>query len=161
LVTVRDDLAVAVLVADCVPVLLADPVARVAASVHAGRKGLVAGVVDAALEEMVRRGAEPGRTLAAIGPAACGRCYEVPERMRDDVDAVLPGAGSTTSWGTAALDLPGAVRRRLVGSGVHVRDEGGCSIEEPRWFSHRATTSDAGRRPPGRMAGVVRLLPVG
>lgn len=163
LVAGRDDLAVAVLVADCVPVLLADPGARVVAAVHAGRQGLVAGVVGAALDEMVRQGAAPDRVVAAVGPAACGRCYEVPERMRDEVDAAVPGTASTTAWGTAALDLPGAVRRGLRAAGVQVRDVGGCTIEEPRWFSHRGATSAApdGRpRRPGRMAGVVRLLPL-
>src|SRR5690606_28727239 len=139
-----------------------DPQARVVATAHAGRRGLVAGVIDAVLGAMVRAGAEPGRTVAAVGPAACGRCYEVPLEMQREVDAVVPGTASTTSWGTPALDLPGAVGRRLAVAGVRVEHVGGCTIEDPQWFSHRASAAaaDGGPpRPPGRSAGVVRLLP--
>lgn len=162
LLSVRDDVGLAVLVADCVPVLLADTEAGVVATAHAGRRGLVAGVVDVVLAAMARYGAEPGRTVAAVGPAACGRCYEVPHRMQLEVEQAVPGAASTTSRGTPGLDLPGAVVRRLTAAGVAVTQVGGCTIEEPRWFSHRASVPAAspgpGRRV-GRMAGVVRLLP--
>ncbi|CAM5411999.1 Purine nucleoside phosphorylase OS=Streptomyces alboniger OX=132473 GN=pgeF PE=3 SV=1 [Streptomyces alboniger] len=73
-VTARKGLALAVLTADCTPVLLADPVAGVAAAVHAGRPGMVAGVVPAAVEAMVKLGADPSRLVARTGPAVCGRC---------------------------------------------------------------------------------------
>jgi len=65
---------VGVLVADCVPVLLADPVAGVVGAVHAGRRGLVAGVVQAALATMVAEGARVNRVRAAIGPAGWSWC---------------------------------------------------------------------------------------
>ncbi|GAA3106574.1 peptidoglycan editing factor PgeF [Streptomyces goshikiensis] len=84
-VTTRRGLALAVLTADCTPVLLADPVAGVAGAAHAGRPGLVAGVVPAVVEAMTGLGAEPGRIVARTGPAVCGRCYEVPAGMRDEV----------------------------------------------------------------------------
>lgn len=99
-VTTRRGLALAVLTADCTPVLLADPVAGVVAAAHAGRPGMVAGVVPAAVRAMTELGAEPGRIVARTGPAVCGRCYEVPEAMRADVAAVEPAAHSETSWGT-------------------------------------------------------------
>lgn len=104
-VTDRRGLALAVLTADCTPVLLADPVAGIAGAAHAGRPGLVAGVVPAVVEAMVKRGAEPARIIAYTGPAICGRCYEVPEGMRSDVAAVVPEARATTSWGTPAVDV--------------------------------------------------------
>jgi len=75
LVTARRGLALAVLTADCTPVLLADPVAGIAAAAHAGRPGMVAGVVPAAVEAMVKLGAEPARIVARTGPAVCGNCY--------------------------------------------------------------------------------------
>lgn len=170
-VTDRTDLALGVMVADCVPVLLADPVARVVAAVHAGRRGLVAGVVQAAVQAMVERGAQPSRTTAVVGPAACGRCYEVPAQMRDEVAAVVPGVASSTSWGTPALDLTAGVLHRLVEQGVTATAVGGCTIEQDRWFSHRAATAPwpegldvpgvapRAQRPVGRTAAVVRLLP--
>jgi YfiH family protein len=93
LVTASPDLALAVLVADCVPVLLAGE--GVVAAVHAGRPGLVAGVVPAAVAAM--RGLGADTIDAVVGPSVCGRCYEVPEAMRSDVAAVVPVA-ATVSW---------------------------------------------------------------
>lgn len=167
LVSGRHDVALGVVVADCVPVLLADPVARVVGTAHAGRRGVEAGVVGAVVEAMVAAGAVPGDTRAVVGPAACGACYEVPDALRSQVCEVVPQAWSTTSWGTPALDLPGAVRRQLADAGVRsVASVGGCTVEDARWFSHRAATGGSvpvaappGGRPVGRMAGVVRLLP--
>lgn len=147
------DVAVAVLVADCVPVLLADARGEVVAAVHAGRRGVVAGVVGAAVAAMRAAGA---RDLgAAVGPAACGACYEVPAAMRAEVAASDPAAASTTAWGTPALDLPGAVVAQLRAAGVRrVLSTRTCTIEDPRWFSHRA--SGATGRPPGRFAALIR-----
>lgn len=156
LVTRSDDVALGVLVADCVPVLLADPVARVVSAVHAGRRGLVAGVVQRAVAAMSARGAVPARMRAVIGPAACGRCYEVPAEMRAEVAEAVARTWSTTRAGTAALDLPGGVAHLLEQEGVAVGRAGTCTIEDPRWFSHRGV---AAGRPAGRFAGVVRLLP--
>lgn len=156
-VTASDEVAPAVLVADCVPVLLADPGRRVVAAVHAGRRGLLAGVVEAALAAMHRLGAEPEHTRAALGPAVCGRCYEVPVEIRDEAERSMPGLGSTTSWGTPALDLPGAVVRVLARHGVAAVASVGCTLEDDRWFSYRG--AGGGGRPQGRTAGAVRLVP--
>lgn len=156
LLTGHDDVALGVLVADCVPVLLADPRARVVAAVHAGRRGLVAGVVERAVAAMRDHGADPTRIRAAVGPAACGRCYEVPEQMRQEVADRVPATWSTTRAGTPALDLPAGVAHVLAAQGVVVTRTDACTIEDPSWFSHRAT---AAGRPAGRFAGVVRLLP--
>lgn len=90
IVTTRRGLALAVLTADCVPVLLTDPVAGVAAAAHAGRPGMIAGVVPAAVRAMTGLGADPARIVARTGPAVCGRCYEVPEAMRAEVATVEP-----------------------------------------------------------------------
>ncbi|RBL79681.1 laccase, partial [Streptomyces cavourensis] len=74
LVTTRRGLALAVLTADCTPVLLVDPAAGVVGAAHAGRPGLVAGVVPAVVEAMTALGARPSRITAHTGPAVCGRC---------------------------------------------------------------------------------------
>lgn len=147
------EVGLAVLVADCVPVLLADPAARVVGTVHAGRAGVVAGVVPAAVAALRRAGARELR--AVVGPAICGSCYEVPAAMRDDVDARVPGTASTTSWGTPALDLPRAVTGQLVELGVRVDDLGLCTRTDERFYSHRGVRDG---RPAGRVAGVVRLV---
>ncbi|WP_425264374.1 peptidoglycan editing factor PgeF [Streptomyces atriruber] len=151
-VTARRGLALAVLTADCTPVLLADPVAGVAAAAHAGRPGMVAGVVPATVEAMVRLGAEPGRIVARTGPAVCGRCYEVPEAMRADVAAVEPAAYAETSWGTPAVDVTAGVHAQLQRLGVCDREQSPvCTLESGDHFSYRRD------RTTGRLAGYVWL----
>lgn len=160
LVTAVPGLALAVLVADCVPVLLADPVARVVGVAHAGRRGVELDIVGEVLAAMRTLGASGADVRAVVGPSACGRCYEVPVAMRDEVAARAPGASSTTSWGTAALDLPGAVDARLRSLGVgHVARDARCTIEDPSLFSHRRATRAKGPGTTGRLAGVVHLAP--
>ena len=153
LVAVGAGTGVGVLVADCVPVLLADPAAGVVGAVHAGRRGLVAGVVPAAVQAMVARGA--GRLTAVLGPSICGRCYEVPEAMQREVSAAVPGTASTTPAGTPALDLRAGVQWQLARSGVrHVTVVEACTLEDDAWFSHRGTGPG---RPAGRFAGVIAV----
>ncbi|GAA2727803.1 peptidoglycan editing factor PgeF [Streptomyces nogalater] len=151
-VTARRGLALAVLTADCVPVLLADPVAGVAAAAHAGRPGMVEGVVPAAVRAMVGLGAEPGRIVARTGPAVCGRCYEVPEAMRAEVAAVEPAAHAETSWGTPAVDVSAGVHAQLERLGVCDRARTSvCTLESQDHFSYRRD------RTTGRLAGYVWL----
>lgn len=152
IVTARPGLGLAVLTADCVPVLLADPVAGVVSAAHAGRPGMVAGVVPAAVAAMVRLGADPARIVARTGPAVCGRCYEVPEAMRAEVTAVEPAAYAETSWGTPAVDVAAGVRAQLERLGVRdVADAGVCTLESRDHYSYRRD------RTTGRLAGYVWL----
>ncbi|MCL6733861.1 peptidoglycan editing factor PgeF [Streptomyces neyagawaensis] len=152
IVTTGRGLALAVLTADCVPVLLADPVAGVAAAAHAGRPGMVAGVVPAAVKAMIELGADPARIVARTGPAVCGRCYEVPEAMRADVAAVEPTAYAETSWGTPAVDVSAGVHSQLERLGVHDREQSPvCTLESRDHFSYRRD------RTTGRLAGYVWL----
>ncbi|WP_340562221.1 peptidoglycan editing factor PgeF [Streptomyces sp. GSL17-111] len=138
LVTARRGLALAVLTADCTPVLLADTTAGVVGAAHAGRPGLVAGVVPATVRAMVALGADPARVTARIGPAVCGRCYEVPEAMRAEVTAVAPAAHATTRWGTAAVDVAAGVRAQLAEAGVaDIGDSTVCTLESEDHFSYR------------------------
>jgi hypothetical protein len=148
LVTFDCDVALAVLVADCVPVVVSDP-RRAVAVIHAGRGGVMTGVVPATLEAMAPPA--PDRVVAIIGPAIGGCCYEVPSALVEQVAADVPAARSVTTWGTAALDLPAAVDAQLRASGVvDVRRVGGCTrCDGQRWFSHRRAP---GR---GRQAGTV------
>ncbi|MEU2369839.1 peptidoglycan editing factor PgeF [Streptomyces pseudogriseolus] len=151
-VTARRGLALAVLTADCVPVLLADPVAGVVAAAHAGRPGLVAGVVPAAVRAMTGLGADPARIVARTGPAVCGRCYEVPERMRADVAAVEPAAYAETSWDTPAVDVVAGVHAQLERLGVSGAERSPvCTRESDDHFSYRRD------RTTGRLASYVWL----
>jgi YfiH family protein len=153
IVTDRADVALAIMVADCLPVLLSDPVAGVVAAAHAGRRGLLDGVLEATLEQMRRLGSRPGDITASIGPAICGACYEVPAQMREDAAARLPATASTTRWGTPALDLrAGAVDvLREAGLPAEAIDaEHPCTLEDERFFSYRRSATT------GRFVGVLR-----
>lgn len=158
LVTSSSEVALGVYVADCAPVLLADPAARVVAVAHAGRPGLVAGVVQATVAAMVRAGADPGRTVAAVGPCIAGASYEVPAAMRDDVAAVVPEAACRTAAGTPGVDLAAGVRAVLLRCGiVSVHVDGRDTYADARLYSHRRAVHRR-EAATGRFAGVVRLL---
>lgn len=153
LVTTAPEVGIGVMVADCVPVLLADAAAGVVATAHAGRPGLVAGVVPNAVAAMVERGAQVSSIRAALGPSICGRCYEVPEQMRDDVEAAVPGTAGTTSWGTPSVDIAAGVMRQLETLGVReVEQADVCTYENNRYFSYRRDGVT------GRFAGVIALV---
>jgi len=144
------DLVLVVRTADCVPVLLADPVAGVIGVAHAGRRGLAAGVVPATVTQMRAHGA---RAITAwIGPHVCGACYEVPAAMQAEVGALVPESVSTTSWGTPALDIGAGVRAQLEVEGVTVVDVSTCTRESPDLYSFRRDGERAGRH-----AGLIRL----
>ena len=142
-------LALAVLVADCVPVLLADPDAGVVAAAHAGRPGLAAGVVPAAVAAMRDLGAR--RITARLGPSVCRRCYEVPAQMRADVASVAPEAFAIDRHGRPALDIAAGVLAQLTGSCADLDQLPGCTRESPALYSHRRDGVT------GRFAGLVML----
>ncbi|MHB8220976.1 MAG: polyphenol oxidase family protein [Acidimicrobiales bacterium] len=146
------------LVADCAPIVLVDPEARVLATVHAGWRGTAGRVVDAAIRAMVDLGGRPDRVVAGIGPAVSKETYQVgadvAESVRSGVGddrAVLP-----TGDGRWLVDLPGANRRLLEAAGVppsSVFVMGLTTGAQGSFFSHRA------RRPCGRFGLLARLRP--
>ena len=149
LVTTSTDLALAVLVADCTPVLLVDRVAGVAAAVHAGRPGMLKGIVGRAVDAMTDLGA---RSISGVvGPSVCGRCYEVPEEMRAQAAEISPVAAGISWQGTTAIDVAAGVVDQLRARSVEVQWIRGCSRESEELFSYRR------RHRTGRFAGVVRL----
>jgi hypothetical protein len=150
LVTTKPRLALAVVTADCVPVLMGDARAGVVAAVHAGRVGAQNGVVVRAVEEMLRVGAHAVDISVLLGPSASGRNYEVPADMAADVEAALPGSRTRTSRGTTGLDLRAGIARQLKGLGIAAIDvDRRCTIEDDALFSHRRGA------PTGRLASLV------
>ncbi|WHS49769.1 polyphenol oxidase family protein [Rothia sp. SD9660Na] len=154
----REGRPLAIMVADCIPLVFVgeravtgQPVLGVA---HAGRRGLLDGVIQCQVEAMEQRGAK--NIQAWIGPSICGRCYEVPEAMRQESAELIPQVYSSTSWGTPALDLP-AGARAVLASLPHVTrvhsDLAACTFENERLFSHRGHTQR--QEPAGRIAGLV------
>ncbi len=152
LVCAAPGVPVAVLVADCLPVLLADADAGVVGAAHAGRRGLLAGVLPRAVEAMVVLGADPARLRAAVGPGAGACCYEVPQDLHDEAVGVLPHLAGTTTWGTPSLDLRAAAVAQLSSLGLAgVTTVGGCTVEDETLYSYRRS------RTTGRFAGVVAV----
>jgi len=145
-------LGLAVLVADCVPVLLADPVARIVGVAHAGREGMAAGVVTELLSAMSAAGADPDRMLAVIGPHICGGCDEVPAELRARIAGKVPESGCVTRKGTPGVDVGAGVAAQLARAGVAaVASDPRCTAETPSLYSHRRD----GRT--GRLAGLIWL----
>ncbi|BAF55035.1 peptidoglycan editing factor PgeF [Corynebacterium glutamicum] len=152
LVTTQRGLALAVLVADCVPVLLSDTDAGVIAAVHAGRMGARNGIVAKTIAKMEELGAKPSRIHALMGAAASGANYEVPEAMARDVEAKLPGSLARTTKGTTGLDIRAGLLRQMLSLGVQMIDsDPRCTIEDEDLFSYRREGTT------GRQAGVVWL----
>jgi hypothetical protein len=144
LVTTERRLAVAVRIADCVPVLFADPDAGVVAAAHAGRVGLGAGVLPATVARMSELGA--ARITAWIGPHICGDCYEVPADLQAAYAQVHPAAVATTSWGTPSLDLGAAAAVQLVALGCTVVRVDPCTRTTPTLHSYRRDGAASGRQ---------------
>jgi YfiH family protein len=148
IVTRVPGLAVGVSTADCGPVLFADPKARIVGAAHAGWRGALAGVLEAAIAAMERLGAERSRIVAAIGPMISQQNYEVGSELvaqftkADPDNARFFAAGRQ---GRAQFDLPGYIAVRLARAGItQVENLGVCTYADPRLFySFRRTTHRA------------------
>jgi polyphenol oxidase len=156
LVTAEPGLVLVALAADCAPVLLADPATGVVGALHAGWRGLAAGVVEAGVAAAAELGADPAVTVGLVGPAIGGCCYEVGADVRAAVGDRYPAALATTRDGRPSLDPAAGAAEALARAGVGaVRVAGECTFDlAERFFSHRR---DHGRT--GRQAGLVALVP--
>ena len=152
LVTATPRIALAVITADCVPVLMSDARAGVVGAAHAGRVGAAEGIALRTLEAMVAIGARVEDVSVLLGPAVSGPNYEVPEEMAAEVESRLPGSRTTSSRGTPALDLRAGLARQLAEAGVRAVDiDPRCTVEDEALFSHRRNA------PTGRLASLVWL----
>ena len=150
LVTATPRIALAVITADCVPVLMSDARAGVVGAAHAGRVGAAEGIALRTLEAMVAAGARIEDVSVLLGPAVSGPNYEVPEQMAAEVEARLPGSRTTTPRGTPALDLRAGLARQLAEAGVRAIDiDPRCTVEDQSLFSHRRQAKT------GRLASLV------
>ncbi|MGF1658529.1 MAG: polyphenol oxidase family protein [Rubrimonas sp.] len=160
LVTVSGEVAVGALSADCAPVLLLDAGAGVAAAAHAGWRGALDGVLDAAVAAMVAAGARRSRVVAAIGPCISQRAYEVGpefvERFLDE-DRAFGRFFAAGDGDRAQFDLPGFCLDRLRAAGL-ARAEwvGACTASEPERFFSWRRASQAGARDYGRLIAAIR-----
>ena len=147
LVTTNPEVSLAVMVADCIPLLLISN--SVVGAVHVGRAGLVNRIAVKALEVMRQNGAKD--IHAVMGPSICGKCYEVPIALQEEVTAVHPGSYSTTRHSTPALDLQAGLVAELLAENVSFEASTVCTMENSSYFSHRRDN------PTGRFVGVVKI----
>lgn len=160
--TATPGIAVTVSVADCGPILFADPEARVVAAAHSGWKGAVGGVLDSTVSRMEELGAERSRIVAAIGPLIRQPSYEVGPEFVANLEGLDPAnarfLAPSTRPGHAMFDLPGYIAARLAGLGVgHVEDLGlDTYADEDRFFSYRRATH-RGEPDYGRLIAAITL----
>lgn len=147
LITANPEIALVVMVADCIPLLLRSE--KLVAAVHVGRAGLMNSIALKTIAKMRALGAT--HISGSIGPAICGSCYEVSPELHDEVIALHPLASSKTSTGTPSLDLPKALIASLSEVGVPVGISAGCTLEDDSSFSFRRNKIT------GRQAGVIKL----
>jgi len=147
LITSNPNLALVVMVADCIPLLLRSE--KLVAAVHVGRAGLMNSIAIKTVAKMRALGAM--QISGSIGPAICGSCYEVPQELHDQVSAAHPLASGKTRIGTPALDLPRALIAALAAVDVPVEISAGCTLEDESSFSFRRNNIT------GRQGGVIKL----
>lgn len=161
LVTNRADILIGVLTADCAPLLLVDPQARIVGAAHAGWRGAVDGILENTILAMEASGAQRQRIHLAIGPTISAQNYEVGEQFKADVlnqNAKAETAFLTPPGGKPHFDLPGylAAEGRALNL-AEVTDTGLCTYADPtRFFSHRYATHQETRT--GRQIAVIGLV---
>ena len=163
-VTSRPGLVCSALAADCAPILLADPAARVVGAAHAGWKGALGGVVAAAVEAMVAEGAKRENIVAAVGPCIGQASYEVGADYEARFADEAPGSEKFFAPGKTAdkrqFDLPGFVLHRLAEQGVtqaHWIGRDTCAEEE--WFFSNRRGFLRGEPDYGRLLSAIVLEP--
>jgi len=148
-----EPVAVGIRTADCVPILLANETTGDVAAVHAGWRGVVRGIVPAAIARLLGRPAASdgsyGRLAAAIGPCIGPCCFEVGRDVGDEIARATDARVVSDHAGKAHVDLRAAVRLQLVRAGVddaRIEDVPGCTKHEPeRFHSFRRDGANSGR----------------
>ncbi|MFY0636073.1 MAG: peptidoglycan editing factor PgeF [Vannielia sp.] len=161
LVTATPGLAIAILTADCQPVLFADTEAGVVGAAHAGWRGALSGVLAATVEAMEALGARREKIAAVIGPSISQRAYEVGPEFFEDFMAEDPEFSRFFAGGAGdrmQFDLPAFGLHMLREAGVGSAEwTGHCTYSDPaRFYSYRRTTH-RGEADYGRLISVIRL----
>ena len=148
LITGIPGITLAVMVADCIPLILSSK--HSVAAVHVGRKGLVNRVAEKTIEIM--REISDQEITATLGPAICGKCYEVSQEIFDEVVASHPTAATRTSANTPSLDLVAGLITDLKSLGIKsIYNQSRCTVESDDLFSYRRSAIT------GRQSGLVWL----
>lgn len=160
LVTAVPGIALAILTADCTPILLADPTAGIIGAAHAGWRGAVDGIIGNTVSAMEKLGATPADIVAAYGPTIHAPSYEVGDQFRAEFLALHPDGERhfhTPIGQKPHFDLPGFVAAQLEAAGIGtIQQVGDCTYAHPdRYFSHRYATHQGTRT--GRQIAVIGM----
>jgi hypothetical protein len=163
-VTRQTGLACGALAADCAPVLIADPHARIVAAVHAGWRGALAGVIEAAVWAMVGQGASLERMTAAVGPCIGPKSYEVGLEFLEAFTGPDPANARFFAPGASPqkrlFDLPGFALSRLQRAGVAEAEWiGRDTYAEPDLFFSNRRAVHRGETDYGRLLSAITLTP--
>jgi YfiH family protein len=154
LITAVEKIALAVQIADCLPVLIADPEKRVVAAVHSGWRGTLSRILYQTIHKIqLRFGCRPSDLLVAVGPGIRKCCFEVGDEVVERYEREFPGfhlaAPVPARPGKSLLDLGKALEIQLDLAGVRAQNQydlGACTRCDPdRFFSHRAEGPGSGR----------------
>lgn len=161
MVTCEPGLALAVLTADCQPVLLGDAEVGVIGAAHAGWRGTLDGILEATIEAMAALGAARGRIRAVIGPTISQRAYEVGPDFFDQFLAEDPDSSRFFAQGAGdrlLFDLPGYGLSRLRAASVEDATwTRHCTYSDPTLFYSYRRAVHAGQADYGRMISAIRL----
>ena len=145
LITTTKGISLAVMVADCIPLLLISD--AVVGAVHVGRAGLIKGIVEATIARLISLGSKVNDISAALGPSICGNCYEVSPEIYLDVIAKYPA--TATNLEKHCLDLPAGVISILDSYEIDYSRENSCTAHGENLFSYRRDGIT------GRQSGVI------
>jgi YfiH family protein len=149
IITTEKNLGLAVLVGDCVPVLVKSDIA--VAAIHAGRVGMLNGITTKTVNAMREIGAKDFEAI--LGPSICKECYEVSPQMYKEVISSVPD--SATTHAAHRLNLQDGIASQLTAMGIEVLNLGICTREHSDFYSHRR--SQASGEPEGRQVGLIYL----
>ncbi len=159
LITNQPNIPLMVMVADCTPVLFFDPIKKVIAVAHAGRAGAIKGIVPKTITKMCNDfGSKVENIKVVLGPSISACCYEVGEKIANEVTADGYGFAVVAKKGSHYLEVNTIIHHQLQQSGIkkeHVEDLDICNAcENQTYFSYRADNQKT-----GRIAGVIMLKP--
>jgi len=152
IVTGMPGIGIGVLCADCFPLILAETQKRIIAVAHCGRRGILEGVIENALQAIIKRGGKLEKIIGALGPGICGECYQVDEKVIAGYRKKFPEGGGkiwNPGQGFYLLELKQAILSVLAQSGIdrdQTEDLGLCAFQDDDFFSHRRSRGRAGRQ---------------
>ena len=142
MVTNEKDVVLSVFVADCIPAIIYDPENHVIATIHGGWKPLAGNITAKTIDKMVSVfGSNPNKLVVGVGPAVCGKCYDVYENVANEIKEAFPNFAKEVlikNKGRIYLDIQKLMRLQLEDKGVkNIETSEICTFENKDFYSYR------------------------